>query len=117
MASDDDGTRAGREVGHNLVRAEETLLVVCGSELLSKVVGADGTEVPSGSIGHHVLAAIVIASAQRLPSTEQGKTDLGSTGSVLGGTTSDVGDLVVLLDVGVAERTCAGACGKDFETR
>lgn len=45
MSGDDDGARASREVGDDLVRAEEALLVVGGGELLGEIVGANSTEV------------------------------------------------------------------------
>lgn len=108
MSGDDDGARAGREVGDDLIRAEETLLVVGGGELLGEVVRADGTKVASRAVRENVLVAS--SSSELLcasPGTQTEQTDLGSTGSVLSGTSSDVGNLVVLLDVGVAVRTCA----------
>lgn len=81
MAGQDDGTGTGLFILDNLVSALDALLVVGSLQLLSELVLADGTDVDD-----------VV-----------GRQDVGGCScGVLGCSTSDVGDLVVLDDIVVA---------------
>lgn len=108
MVSDDDGAGTGRLVGHDLVRGLEALAVVGSTELVRERVGADGAEVGGGASREDVLSKVDRSERARSRLASFGRegarceTDLSSAGRVLGSTTGDVQDLVVLLQVGVA---------------
>ena len=104
MASNNDGASSRRLVLDDLVGGMESFLLVRGTELGSEVVGSDGAEVGSRSGGENVLSREITSISRRICS-RRGRADLSGPGSVLGGSTSDVDDFVVLLEVGVAIST------------
>jgi hypothetical protein len=103
VASDDNSASTGRLVLDDLVSRVKTLLLVGSTELVRERVGTDGTEVGGRVVGKDVLSSKE-GWWKRGEERKTKKTDLGTTSGVLGSSTGDVVDLVVLLEVLVAVR-------------
>lgn len=107
VAGDDDGAGTGRLVLDDLVRGLEALLVVGGAELVRERVLADAAEV-GGRVGREDVLCVFTSGSFSTRRSNTGTHDrqegahLSSAGAVLGGTTGDVEDVVVLLQVVVA---------------
>lgn len=78
VAGDDDGAGASGDLGLDLVDGAQALLLVGGAELLRQVVLANTAKVGSGVLGEDVL---------------------GTSSGVLRGSSSNVGDVVLVDDL------------------